>query len=566
MLKLHLYSNPNQKAAILMQLSFLLGNFFILLLGTTLLITIALLFANFSISAINILLSFVLSIILTFISNKYLFKEHYIKTFLLLISIIIIIFVIFIILSSIIYDTYYDGQWYHQNAIIELIDGWNPIYQTRTNQISLNNLSELSFTQICRFPKGPWICAAALYKITNNLESCKAINFLLIISSFFLSFSACCIFIKHISFFKSIIISLLVALNPVAIYQSLSFYVDGQLASLISCIFALMLLLYFHPYWLTRLSLLMCLILLINLKFTGLIYTLIFGILFSAFFYSVNKNFAKNIIKLYLAGILFGVLLVGYNPYIINSLAYANPFYPIFSHDIIHGNRPANFDNLNRFESFFYSILSTSANPLKSNRAYLKIPFSISLNEIKAFGAADVRTGGFGPFFGGVFLLAYISLILSMAYKLIPAKEAIVVAVILSISVFAISEPWWARFVPQLWLIPIISIILLLYNEKFLVSKIIGWSLVIILSINILLIGTFYVVVNAYRTIKINNMLVSLAHQPGPVHVYFGWPSAKIKFQKMGIRYEEVANPENLSSNSISLPYSYDNVLIGDLK
>lgn len=543
-------------ASRLINLSLLMGVYFIMLLGFILLIATALLLLGYSISIFTVLLSIVFSFILLWIAAHYCFKITLIKTFFISLMVIILILLSNII-SGMFYDTSFDGQWYHQIAIMKLIDGWNPIYQTKTDEVYENNNSEADIVQIRRFPKGSWICAASFFKLINNLESCKSINLFLIIASFFLSLAACLSLGEGLSLVKSLIISSLVALNPVSICQSLSFYVDGQLASTISCIFALLFLLYRRPHWLISLALSMCLIILINLKFTGIVYALVLGVGFSALFMLLREKLTGiKVMNAFLLGILLGTFFVGYNPYVVNTLTYSNPFYPILTHNIILNNRPANFNKLNRFEAFAYSILSASSNSYGSNPAQLKVPFNLSLKEIIVFQNMDVRTGGFGPFFGGVFSVAIIALVISLAYGLIGATEAIALSFIIFISIFSITEPWWARFAPQVWLIPIILIILLLYNDKYLMSKVFGWSIVVILSINILLIGAVYVGVNAYRTIKLNRALTSLAHLPHPVHVYFEWPSARIKLEKMGIRYEEVASPEKFNcSHPINIPY-----------
>jgi hypothetical protein len=543
----------------LMNLSLLIGIYFIMLLGFILLITTTIFLLGFNISIVSILLSIVFSFILLWIATYCYFKRRPIKTFFLLLFIIISILLISNIFSSMFYDTSYDGQWYHQIAIMKLIDGWNPIYQTKTDQVSMNNSSEFAITQISRFPKGSWICAATFFKLTNNLESCKSINLLLIIASFFLSLAACLSFGAGLSLLKSLIISSLVALNPVSICQSLSFYVDGQLSSTISCIFALLVLLYRRPHWLISLALSMCLIILINLKFTGIVYALVLGVGFSALFMFLREKLTGiKVMHAFSLGIVLGTFFVGYNPYVINTLSYANPFYPILSHDMVIGNRPAGFNDLNRFARFGKSVLSTSnlREPAKRDPVNLKVPFIFSLKEIMACQYPDLRTGGFGPFFGGVFLLAIVALPLSFAYGLIGALEGIAVVFILFLSAFSTTESWWARYAPQIWLVPVISIILMLYNDKYLMSRILGWSLCVILSINILLIGTIYFWFNTYNTFTLHRMLTRLAYSPLPVHVYFEWPSAKMKFRKMGIRYEEVASPKELRcSEPITIPF-----------
>jgi hypothetical protein len=307
------------------------------------------------------------------------------------------------------------------------------------------------------------------------------------------------------------------------------------------------------------LALTMCLIILINLKFTGLAYALVMGVGFSALFIFLREQLIGiRVMHAFFLGIFLGTFFVGYNPYVINTLSYANPFYPVLSHDMIKGNRPDGFNELNRFARFGKSVFSTShlRAPAKRDSVKLKMPFTFTLEEIIACQNSDLRTGGFGPLFGGVFLLAIVALPLCFAYGLVGTLEATAVILIILLSAFSTAESWWARYAPQIWLVPVISIILMLYSDKHLMSRILGWFLCIILFINILLIVTIYYNFNVNNTIMVHQILTRLANAPSPVHVYFEWPSAKIKFRNLGIRYKEVASPEELGcSKPDTIPF-----------
>jgi hypothetical protein len=529
------------RVSCLLNLSLFIGSYFIIFYGSVLFISIAGYFLHYPMSLTSILVPSAISIIILWIFNQKQFAPISIKLFLLMILIIFLLFLISILISGMFYDLSFDGQWYHQLGVKRLIDGWNPIYQQHIDQISLSDPSGFAKTAVSRFPKGAWICSAALFQATKDLESCKAINFLLIIASIFLSFSALLTIPGNKSLAKPIFLSILVAFNPVTIYQSLSFYVDTQLALIINCIIAIQLLLYQRANWLIYLCLFFCCIILINLKFTGLVYALVLGAGFSALLIFFGKKLvARRVFVTISLGVLLGTFFVGYNPYIVNTLAYANPFYPAINNDIITINRPADFQKLNRLERLVQSVFSASDNAFGSSFSHLKVPFTISLKELKTFILTDTRVGGFGPFFGGILLIALVMFPISVIYKMNGAKEAIALALLILISTIAIAESWWARLAPQLWLIPIFLIIVLLYNDKYLIIRFIGWSQLYILLINICLIGIVYLTANVYHNIKINQMLNKLAQRPNPVQVYFKFPLTEIKFKQMNIKYKEV--------------------------
>ncbi|MEI6728779.1 MAG: hypothetical protein WCK98_04005 [bacterium] len=79
-------------------------------------------------------------------------------------------FVVSLNVSQKFYDLSYDGQAYHGEAIIELNEGWNPIYERApgygggTHSIWLN-----------AYPKASWLNSVSIYKVTGNIESGKTI-------------------------------------------------------------------------------------------------------------------------------------------------------------------------------------------------------------------------------------------------------------------------------------------------------------------------------------------------------------------------------------------------------
>ena len=111
---------------------------------------------------------------------------------------------------------------------------------------------------------------------------------------------------------------------------------------------------------------------------------------------------------------------------------------------------------MGRGERLLTSLLSTwEVSPGPS--VNLKLPCTVSLTEIKHFASPDVRVGGFGPLFGGALLLAIVvSGLLLWRY---PGRRCehngqIVLMALIGAKTLLFSETWWARFAPQLWLIP----------------------------------------------------------------------------------------------------------------
>ena len=68
-------------------------------------------------------------------------------------------------------------------------------------------------------------------------------------------------------------------------------------------------------------------------------------------------------------------------------------------------NTPAALRDMSPVERFFFSLFSETHSGFETG-PHLKVPFTVSVSEIRTVGGVDVRLGGFGPFFSGAILLA----------------------------------------------------------------------------------------------------------------------------------------------------------------
>lgn len=348
-----------------------------------------------------------------------------------------LLFTIFlaVLLAGAFFDVSWDGPAYHQDAVISLANGWNPLSK------------EDASLWVNHYAKAPWHSGALLYQATGRIQTAKAHQLLLIFAAFLLAASA--LRRAGVSPAWSLTWGGLAALNPVAICQSLSFYVDGMLASCLTLFLALLCLIYFEPrrWMLVPMALLVCFT--INLKFTALVYIVMFSTASLGFFHWNKSSQLRSVAASLALAIVVGVLAVGYNPYVKNFVDKGHPFYPLMGPskvDIMTTNSPPDFSHRNRIQKLFFSLFSASSNSL-SEFPVPKIPFSILSTEHYPFTTTDTRIGGFGPWFGGALLL---SLLLIRRSALL-----LFVAGCLLVSVFANPEAWWARYAPQLWLLPI---------------------------------------------------------------------------------------------------------------
>jgi hypothetical protein len=132
------------------------------------------------------------------------------------------------------YDTSYDGLAYHQSAVAEIARGWNPWRSPAPPRAyHLGWLIE-------HFPKGPWVVEAALMRLAGRLEPAKGLNVALALGAGLATFAALRRF--ALPRWQRASLAACIAANPVAVCQSFSFCLDGQLASALTALAAFALL------------------------------------------------------------------------------------------------------------------------------------------------------------------------------------------------------------------------------------------------------------------------------------------------------------------------------------
>jgi hypothetical protein len=446
---------------------------------------------------------------------------------------------VFALINGWIYDTSWDGQNYHFEAILQLADGWNPFYENPANAVYAPHLEH--------FTKGPWINAVALYKLTGNLEQAKAFHMLLMLAAFLLSVTALSTF-RTLKRQWVVLLSVLAACNPVSLCQLFTFYVDGLMASLWVIIVCLFILIYRQPSRLLLFTAASAIIIIVNIKLTGAIYAAILGVSYSVWTFWHKKQYRVDLAICLLAGYCTGVLLVGYNPYITQYaskfLSTGNPFYPSDLETFIplEDNAPRNFLSMNWGEKLLTSLLSRSQET-KGPSQY-KWPFTVALDEILAFYAPDVRVAGFGPLFGGALLLTAALLLVAIARyrrRMMFASTLLLLLTAILASVVSNPEAWWARFVPQLWLVPLLAILLIVTVTPRGKLHRLSSIVVVILCINQLLITPPYFGGAIARSALQGQQLSQLKNSGKRIIVMFNrFVSVESRFREWGIVYQSV--------------------------
>lgn len=447
-------------------------------------------------------------------------KKNKIINLLISSMIAILVFAGAITFSGNLYDLSVDGNFYHKLAIGSLKNGWNPVYENNEdfnkeqgNAIDIEQGSGVLWTD--HYTKGNWTFSAVIYSFTENIESGKCITILLMYICFTLIMSYLS---KKINLIFSIIIGLLLVINPITIVQATNYYIDGDLGlSLFIILYALIAITdkncidsKFEKFMILACSLIIC----INVKFTGLAFAGIFCLLFYIYWlYNSKKDSKEQFIKnikfytiFYIITVLISVCIVGYSSYVRNTIEHKNPLYPLFGKDkadIITTMQPNYFSQRNVIQKFMISIFSKGENVTYSYerddiKPTIKVPFTFTKQELSNYNIPDIRIGGFGPWFSGILIIsviitiyAYYDMIKNKRKNIIVPYSLILLGIV--ILLFIIDGNWWARYTPYLYLVPIFSLIYLVKDKndkiKFLIGCILGITMIInslmILSVNI---------------------------------------------------------------------------------
>ncbi len=506
-------------------------------------------FAGFTVSVWQFPMAFLLALICNYYADYYFFgqkkKYRILKTSGLSLGLIISL----IFISNFFYDISFDGQWYHQETIIQLKNKWNPIVNKLDIPVNENTASgtevwcngidkpvnktdntgkppfNLKFLNINHFPKGIEIIEASIYALTNRIETGKSVNGIFMLSSFFLTLSFLYT-IGQISHLWKWLLAILISFNPITLTQLPSFCVDGVMASSLLSLLAISCLLFqgTNRYYLWMLASIIELS--SNIKYTSLVFTAIFclGLLITLLINKKKKSFNRVLIICVFGG-LTGIFFCGFHPYMTNFIHDHDMFYGLKeTKDEIWATTPPVYRTLNRFEKLFLSLNSHTDSYSDNNSSIvdmLKIPFTVNKKELLNANDPEVKLSAFGPFFSGSLLIALLIffIVLTKSFGSAIFKLELTVLVIISSTILIVPNSWWGRFVPQFWLLPV-SILFMSEFISFKYDKLLKGSLCFALGLNVIWAG-LAIIINLFISSHINYQLSQLKALHLPVTVEY---------------------------------------------
>jgi hypothetical protein len=472
------------------------------------------------------------------------FPEHRTRAFGLAFGSSVIAVACFAVINRNIYDTSWDGQEYHAEAILQLMNGWNPFKDAVPQGVA-------SPVKLRFYAKGSWIAAAALNTFIGSLEAGKALHLTFMLVSWLFSFAAVST-LAGLAWRYKLMVSLVLAISPVSICQMFTYYVDGQLSSLLISAVGLLILLDRRPDRVLMATLMLVVILTINVKLNGAVYIGIITIGYWAWYVLLKRERWREFGAWLLAGGVVGGAFIGFNPYLneffsrlyTNRSAVSVPAYlSVFRTSV--PDAPPNFFGKGRFEQLLISLSSKSEvlfwSPVRPSR--LKLPFTVSEDEIQVFWAPDVRTGGFGPLFSGALILSFLVLVTYIWKYRHAFKDSIVLLVLVALTILsATPNPmmWWARFAPQFWMVPALIGLIGCSFAGPAPLRSLALILFLTLSINNLFVASTNLRTTRNASQTVREELNQLQAKSEAITVQFnGFAAARYRFQQQAIRFVE---------------------------
>lgn len=395
-----------------------------------------------------------------------------------------------------IYDFSWDGNSYHKLAVGLLKNHWNPMKELPTLELTegSGNYSNGATLWCEAYCKVTWIFGACVYALTGNIECGKVYTILGMVCAFGLVFYY--LRKKEVKLAHSLLLALCAGLNPVAVQQMLSFYIDGFLHTVLLMLVVALLMLEDKEKFDSKISASLIASLMIicgNIKFTGLLYGGIFCIVYYLWdcykLMKTRKRWIPVAIKegsLYLVLALTTMFWAGNSTYLTNYIRHNTFTYPLTGSekvDIMSQNSP--FFEENHFKNLFVSLFSKMGNSIQGNgKMEFKVPFSVDWKfESQVIGNVDNRISGFGILFGGIIIISLIVLVLNIVKNKSRMKLVVLNFITCLGMTIGIKESWWARYAPYVYFITLLAIFVTLVNKKKWIN-IIGCVLAALVIIN----------------------------------------------------------------------------------
>lgn len=444
-----------------------------------------------------------------------------------------------IVLAGLVPDTTYDGQWYHQEAVLRLVEGWNPV----AGELAASELPDPDQrSRVEGYPAASWVAGASAATLTGRLDHAAWTTPALAVAGWWLAWAAL-IGGLGMGRLPAAAVSAVMAANPVVLVQLLNSQLDGDLAACLLVLAVTPWLRAATPSRLVPAAAAAAVAMAVGVKLTGGLFA---GVLAAgAVLLPLRRRPDVAVAVAVAAGLAVGVLLVGFHPYVTNLVRHGHPLYPVLGPD----RRPIlDPPEIGRVEGLLVSAFSRSRHAATSDEAVsallrrdgLKPSFVVGRDEVAAFAVPDVRIGGFGPLYG-------LALLAGLAAAVAAGRSGGLrlwgpTATILA-SVLLLPHPWFARLVPQLWLVPPVVAAVALVSRRRAV-RLLGLAVVAVCALDLALVLAGHVP-NAIRHGRaIEARLRELGSSAGTLEVDLRpFVSNRARLLELGVDHRQVEDP-----------------------
>ena len=418
-------------------------------------------------------------------------------------------------------DQTWDGQAYHQEMTLRMAQGWNPYG------------SQQGGTWVYHYPKAYETLGVFFYQIFGTIKAIKMVNLFIFVTLFLYTFS----YLKQkFRRNESLLIAIAIAFNPVLLGQLTSNLVDGFLYAI--AVIMVVAYLQWKSDKRSVIDFFLALIILINIKFTGVIFAIaIAGYIFLKEWITNKETRKQNITRLLVVGLLGSFFL--YTPYIKNNLIEnGHVFHPLMGKNSSEFHQDYVPDIIKPYSPFQRVILSNFVTVCNRSEGAFKIPFTFSITELQRFRNGGPRGGSFGVWWSGILVLSLLYYFFGILKhrKEFKISHYELITVCILILTFANAAGWWFRYTPFIWLIPLFFLLSIKRYQAYVLPE---RGLFAIALINGLLTLSISMGAKMLDTKRFERKILQLKNEQ-PVSIDFGnFYGNKFLLKEYGIEYVE---------------------------
>ena len=356
-----------------------------------------------------------------------------------------------------------DGNWYHQEAVHQLAAGWNPYSQPPI----VRPQGDGGLAVEC-FSKGIWINETLLYLLAGDIEAAKGIHIILALAAQALVWGLAVRL--GIRAWLGGLIALVAVWNAVVIVQMCSYYLDGDVSSSLVAFLAAAVLCLVVDGLAMPVVAASALMLLASAKLTGIFYGGFFlaGLAGMGLFFRPWKAIARKA-AIVSIGLIAGITLEA-TPWQ-NWVKFQHPFYPLMGPNAKFEQMtlaaPRNLRDRNRFVQLGYSIVGQPELSFQQDgEVQIKPWFQVSEKTLQAFRHwPDPNIAGYGIFMPETLLFTLLTVLLIVPKRTRAFGLLMLSCLLILLSVLLKPRVWYARYNPQLTLLPVIPVLFVFVME-----------------------------------------------------------------------------------------------------